>query len=128
MSRKRLRNKTSLANRMTIGLFDFSNRSSYRSKRKKIRLLKSYSKFLNSLPKKYYTIFRYYHLVGIVLIILSFYVVFFSSYFKIKKIIIERKDITTNIKRVDKAVQDFYFKPIFSIYNNNIEKNIISFQ
>lgn len=89
-----------------------------------------------SLSKKYLNFVRYnknkytpyYFWVGAFLILSSIYIFFFSSYFAIQKIYIERTDELSNINIAYKAIWDYYWESLVLLDENEVENKIISYQ
>ncbi|MDD5213632.1 MAG: FtsQ-type POTRA domain-containing protein [Candidatus Gracilibacteria bacterium] len=89
-----------------------------------------------SLSRKYINFVRYnnnkyipyYFAIGAFLILGSIYIFFYSSYFAIQKIYIERTDELSNINIAYKAVSEYYGNSIILSDENEIKNKIISYQ
>lgn len=103
-------------------------KSSFKKRKSKFKIFKTkkiYRDFNEIKKSKYNTESA---IIWIVLILSVIYVVFFSSYFSVEKIYIERQDDMVNINISYKSVEDFYFKSIFFVDKKIIKEKIIQNQ
>lgn len=125
---KEEKKKTYLFNR-DEGNFQ-SSRVSFFQKPKSI--LRPFSSFIRKLQfeSSTYPYSRAIGFIGAILVALSFYIIFFSPYFRISptKVLIERLDNTIELNLAYKAVENMYGAFIFSLDPNLIAENIIALQ
>lgn len=68
--------------------------------------------------------------VALILIVLSLYLIFGSTYFRISpsKVVIERLDAGSDVNIAYKSIEEFYGAPIFSVDSSDVSRAIVSMQ
>lgn len=99
----------------------------FRSTRNKFKLLKTKLEFENTFQTIKKVNF-YYYLTWILLLLSSWYILFFSDYFSIKTIDVIRNDPWVNINLAYKSVEDFRYIPIIFADKKVIEDKIMAYQ
>ena len=120
--RKKLRNEKQ---KLYIKYHQTENK--FRSTRNKFKLLKTKLEFENTFQTIKKVNF-YYYLIWILLLLSSWYILFFSDYFSIKTIDVIRNDPWVNINLAYKSVEDFRYIPIIFADKKAIEDKIMAYQ
>ncbi|MCT4617059.1 MAG: hypothetical protein N4A38_02510 [Candidatus Gracilibacteria bacterium] len=105
------------------------NKAKFKSKRGAYKMFKQKIEFKDlkqSLKETNYT--PYYFGLGGFLVLGVIYILFFSSYFAINAVYIERTDDLSNIDIAYNVVPDLYGKPILTINKNKIIKSLKDLQ
>lgn len=100
----------------------------FNSRKNKFQIFSLSKKYINFVRYNNNKYIPYYFAIGAFLILWSIYIFFYSSYFAIQKIYIERTDELSNINIAYKAVWDYYWNSIMLTDENEIKDKIISYQ
>lgn len=100
----------------------------FNSRKNKFQIFSLSRKYINFVKNNNNKYIPYYFAIGAFLILWSIYIFFYSSYFAIQKIYIERTDELSNINIAYKAIWDYYWNSIMLSDENEIKDKIISYQ